>query len=150
MNVIVRPATPKDLDEIVALCEEHAAFEKSSLSADRVRRSLGRFLFVNSPRAWCLVAEVEGKLAGYATYSLEFSTWNASEFLSMDCLYVREGNRNAGIGMQLLQRIRRAAVALGREFVEWQTPSWNAGAIRFYDRIGAVGQLKIRYRWPAG
>jgi hypothetical protein len=32
--------------------------------------------------------------------------------------------------------------------VQWQTPAWNEGAIRFYDRIGAVSKEKLRFFLP--
>lgn len=39
-----------------------------------------------------------------------------------------------------------AARGLGVEHVQWQTPCWNTDAIRFYDRVGALVQDKVRYR----
>jgi GNAT superfamily N-acetyltransferase len=144
---VVRPATPEDLDAIVTLCGEHAAFERASFSAERARAALGSFIFADPPRAWCLVVEAEGVLIGYATYSLEFSTWSASEYAHMDCLYLRDASRSRGIGRELMRMLRAAAAQLGCERIEWQTPSWNRGAMRFYDRLGANGSPKIRYRW---
>lgn len=144
---IIRAAVAEYLDAIVTLCGEHAAFEGATFDAERARASLGKFLFAESPRVWCLVVEVEGVLIGYATWSLEFSTWRAAEYVDMDCLYLRDGYRNAGIGTELIRKVRAAAARLGCEYVEWQTPSWNAAAIRFYDRLGAIGSPKVRYVW---
>lgn len=147
MSPVVRPAAPEDLEAIVALCGEHAAFERAAFSAERTRVALGAFLFAKRPRAWCLVVELRGTLIGYATYSLEFSTWRASEYAHMDCLYLKDSARNAGIGRELIHRVRAAAGQLGCALIEWQTPSWNRAAVRFYDRLGAVGSPKIRYTW---
>jgi GNAT superfamily N-acetyltransferase len=149
VTAVIRHATPEDLDAIVTLCAEHAALERASFCAERARAALGAFLFAERPRAWCLVVEANGMLIGYATYSLEFSTWRASEFAHMDCLYLKEGYRNAGVGRELILRVRAAAGQLGCELVEWQTPSWNSDAVRFYDRLGAIGSSKIRYRWAS-
>ena len=149
MIPLIRPATAADLDAIVALCGEHAAFERATFSAERARAALGAFLFEKHPRAWCLVVEADEILIGYATWSLEFSTWRASEYAHMDCLYLRDGYRNAGIGRELIQRVFAASRQLGCAIVEWQTPSWNRDAVRFYDRLGAVGSPKIRYRWTS-
>lgn len=84
---------------------------------------------------------------GYVTFSLEFSTWHAAEYGHLDCLFLKEGYRNAGIGGVLAQTVAAAAAQLGCEFIEWQTPSWNAAAMRFYDRLGAIKSAKTRYRW---
>ena len=144
----IRPAVETDLDAIVRSCAEHAAYERSTLDPVTVRRLLPTYLFGATPRARCVIVEVDGAAAGYATHSREFSTWRAAEYLHMDCLYIGKRFRNSGIGTQLLQRIAHDARSLGCDFVEWQTPSWNTDAIRFYDRVGAVGALKIRYQWP--
>ena len=146
--IAIRPAVEADVDAIVRLCVDHAAYERSTLDADAVRRSLPQYLFGAPPRARCLIVESNGAVAGYATHSDEFSTWRAAEYLHMDCLYISKRFRNAGLGAQLMQRVADDARILGCDFVEWQTPSWNTDAIRFYDRLGAVGALKMRYRWP--
>jgi len=143
----IRTAARADLDAIVRLCGEHAAYERSTLDPEAVRRSLPHYLFGATPRARCLIIESDGALAGYATHSREFSTWRAAEYLHMDCLYIREPFRNAGLGTQLMEKIADDARSLGCDSIEWQTPSWNTDAIRFYDRVGAIGALKMRYRW---
>jgi GNAT superfamily N-acetyltransferase len=147
---VVRPAQAQDLEGILILCAEHAAFERSPFCMEDARGRLGGFLFGESPRARCFVAQAGGSLIGYATYASEFSTWRAAEYVHMDCLFVREGFRNAGLGGLLLRKVAEAAVALGCDIVEWQTPSWNRDAVRFYDRAGAVKSEKMRYRLRVG
>jgi len=164
----IRAARPADLPAIAALCRAHAAFERSQCRDD-LDTALEGFLFagppprhrnagedacgpggetpaLREPRGWCAVAEEEQRLVGYATWSREFSTWRASDYVHMDCLFVSEPYRNAGIGARLLRFVTGAAAALGCRIVEWQTPQWNSDAIRFYDRCGATGSPKIRYR----
>jgi GNAT superfamily N-acetyltransferase len=142
---MIRPAREADLDALLVLCAEHAEYERASFDAEAARRNLGRFVFSDTPRAWCVIVEIEGALAGYATYSLEFSTWRAAEFVHMDCLFVRASHRDRGLGSQLMQAVIDAARERGT-WLEWQTPSWNADAIRFYDRLGATRSDKVRYR----
>jgi GNAT superfamily N-acetyltransferase len=145
--ITVRFAVPGDLDAVVKLCIEHAAYEKASIHCRMLTNRLHRFLFAPDPRAWCGVADDRGHLVGYATWSREFSTWHAAEYVHMDCLYVRSESRNGGVGALLLQFVGDAAAMMGCSFVEWQTPDWNLDAIRFYDRSGAVRSQKTRYRW---
>jgi GNAT superfamily N-acetyltransferase len=147
VTACVRPATAEDLVAIVLLCAEHAALENGACSAEPA--TLAPFLFAEHPRAWCFVAEDEGCVIGYATFSLEFSTWHAAEYAHLDCLYLKEGYRNAGLGGVLARTVAAAAAQLGCEFVEWQTPSWNTAAMRFYDRLRAIGSPKMRYRWTS-
>lgn len=144
---VVRAARPADLEDILALCAEHAAFERAAFRPEDARGPLSRHLFGDPPRAGCLVADAGGVLAGYATYALEFSTWRAAEYVHMDCLYVREAFRNRGIGARLIEEIAEAARTLECDAVEWQTPAWNRDAVRFYHRTGATPSEKIRYLW---
>lgn len=158
LAAVVRPARPADLDEILALCAEHAAFERAAFSPEDARGRLARHLFGERPRTRCVVADAEpvagagadacgARLAGYATYALQFSTWRAAEYVHMDCLYVRPAFRNGGIGALLLAEIVESAAMCGCDVVEWQTPAWNRDAARFYDRTGAARSDKIRYVW---
>ncbi|WP_433515419.1 N-acetyltransferase family protein [Nonomuraea sp. CA-143628] len=146
----VRPAVPDDLPAVAALCTEHAAFERSGpVPADLADR-LGPVLFSENPKAWCLVADRGGEVIGYATCSLEFSTWQAAAFVHMDCLFVAEPYRGEGWGRALLDAVQRSAEGRGIGEVQWQTPDWNVDAIRFYHRAGAQGASKVRFSLAVG
>ncbi|MBD0695474.1 GNAT family N-acetyltransferase [Streptomyces sp. CBMA123] len=146
----IRPATPADLRAIAHLCAAHAAFERASpVPADLAER-LAPALFSAPPRAWCLVVECAGELIGYATYSREFSTWQAADYVHLDCLFVTEAHRGEGWGHALLAAVRTAAAAGGATQLQWQTPDWNTDAIRFYHRAGAHGRSKLRFALPVG
>ncbi|MFE9425269.1 GNAT family N-acetyltransferase [Kitasatospora sp. NPDC006697] len=144
----IRPATPADLPALARLCAAHAEFERADpVPADLADR-LGTALFAAAPRAWCLVVERAGELIGYASFSREFSTWQAADHLHLDCLFVTEPHRGGGWGGALLAAVRGSAADLGAAEVQWQTPEWNADAIRFYRRAGAVGRPKVRFALP--
>jgi len=141
----VRPVAPGDLDVLVALCVEHAEYERASLALRPDASQLGRALFGESPRLFGWLARMGDEPAGYATASSEFSTWTSSEYLHVDCLYVRAHARNRGIGRLLLDAIAAHARRSGIVEMQWQTPDWNTGAIRFYCRYGAIGIAKQRF-----
>ncbi|MFI8825739.1 GNAT family N-acetyltransferase [Streptomyces sp. NPDC053431] len=147
---VARRAHPEDLPRVAELAAEHAAYEKAAPPhPDLAARLHGLLFATESPRLRCLVAELpDGTVAGYATCSLELSTWEAAEYLHMDCLYLTETARGHGLGALLMAAIRREARALGVTRVEWQTPTWNDGAIRFYDRLGATSKEKRRFSLP--
>lgn len=143
----VRRAVRHDLVEVAALAAEHAAYEKSDPPVADLAERLAAVLFdAESRRVLCLVAEApDGGLAGYATCSIEFSTWQGREYLHMDCLYLREDHRGNGLGARLMHAVVAEALALDLDEVQWQTPTWNEGAIRFYDRLGTARQDKTRF-----
>jgi GNAT superfamily N-acetyltransferase len=144
---VIRPATARDVDAIIVLCAEHAAYEGAALTVCSEPALLHDALFAVPPRLWCLVVEARGTLVGYATYALEFSTWQATDYLHVDCLYLQPSVRGAGIGAGVMDRIAVHAQILGCDEIQWQTPAWNVGAMRFYDRLGALRTEKFRYRW---
>lgn len=144
-GAIVRPFLPPDLPAVLDLCAEHAAYERSVFDRASCAAGLATALSAASPRLLCRVAEGDG-IVGYATATIDFSTWRAREFLHMDCLYVRAAQRGAGIGARLLAALRDEARARGIDEMQWQTPDWNAGAARFYRRLGASESTRLRYR----
>ncbi|MET9654452.1 GNAT family N-acetyltransferase [Streptomyces sp. NPDC006460] len=148
----VRHALPADLDRVAGLAAEHAAYEKSAPPAPGLADRLARLPFGPEPaRLRCLVAELpDGTLAGYATCSPELSTWDAAEYLHMDCLYLSADHRGLGLGPLFVAALREEARTLGLSEIQWQTPVWNEGAIRFYDRLGAASKEKLRYFLPVG
>lgn len=152
MSVIpceIRRAEPGDLGAIVALCAEHAEFERVPFSGAGKRERLEQAIFGDVRRLHAWVAVVQAQAAGYATASVEFSTWNAAPYLHMDCLYVRAGLRNVGIGLALLGAVRSFAREERLAEVQWQTPAWNTEACRYYRRHGAIGLPKARFSLAA-
>lgn len=141
----IRAAKPADLPEIVHLCAEHAEFEQADYSAFGKAERLQTYLFGIPPAVYCLVVEMGNSLSGYATYSKEFSTWDAGFYIHMDCLFLRPHVRSLGIGEMLMKRIKEEARRLGCRLIQWQTPTFNTRAIKFYRRIGAVEKEKMRF-----
>lgn len=144
MNYKIRKANQEDLDEIIKLCGEHAAYEQVSYSSDGKAERLSKFLFGATPRLYCLIAENETGVIGYATYMLEFSSWDADFYLHMDCLYLRPHARGIGIGKAIVREIARAAKDNNCTVIQWQTPVFNENAISFYYRLGATSKEKLR------
>jgi GNAT superfamily N-acetyltransferase len=146
----VRLAQPGDLSDLVALCSDHARFERASHEVDGKEAALQTALFGDRPRLTAWVAIVQGKTVGFATATEDFSTWAAAPFLHMDCLFVREAHRGGGLGAALLHAVAGYARDRGLGELQWQTPAWNLDAGRFYQRHGAIAAPKLRFRLPIG
>jgi GNAT superfamily N-acetyltransferase len=146
MNERIRDVEPADIPALVRLCAEHAAYERCDYDPSGKAEMLSEHLFSRCPALFCLIVENErGEAAGYATFSREFSTWSASYFLHLDCLYLRPESRNRGLGRSLIRTVSRRALELGCRQIQWQTPNFNEGAIRFYRRLGAKEKAKLRF-----
>ncbi|AVV46954.1 GNAT family N-acetyltransferase [Streptomyces sp. ID05-04B] len=143
----VRHAERADLPRVAELTAQHAAYERADPPSPDLARRLAGYLFdAATPRLCCLVAELpDGEIVGYATCAPELSTWEGREYLHMDCLFLTPGHRGLGIGALLMDAVAAEARSRGLAEVQWQTPVWNEGAIRFYARRGALGADKRRF-----
>ena len=139
----VRAVTRGDIPGLLALMAEHAAFEGGEVTAKATQ--LSRALFEPPSRLFAWVVGDGADLLGYAAASREFSAWQGRDYLHMDCLFVCTAARNRGVGARLADAVIGFATAQGLDEVQWQTPAWNLDAVRFYERLGAVGEQKVRF-----
>ena len=144
-NYTIRKAVINDLDDIIQLCGEHAEYEKAEYNPINKKEKLGKHLFKENPSAYCLVVEVGNKLMGFATFSFEFSTWNAAFYLHMDCLFLRPSLRGLSIGAELVKTIKDFAIKYDCSLIQWQTPVFNERAINFYNKLGVNSKDKLRF-----
>lgn len=139
----VRDAIATDIEDICSLIEEHARYEgNDELRLDRA--DMARQLFGPDPKAWVLVAEADGEVAGMALCSWSFSSWEARPGIWLDDIYLRPQHRRRGLGKELLTELR--ARTSGR--IEWDMREGNDEAAAFYARLGAEPVSGwVRYRW---
>ena len=133
------------IDNVVRLCRDHAAYEQSDYSEDGKAELLVESIFSNSPKLFCKVAVVNGNYIGYVTWMRQYSSWDASEYLYMDCLYIDDAYRSMGIGAKLVEEIKKYGRNHQIDLIQWQTPDFNKRAIKFYKRIGATSKSKERF-----
>jgi GNAT superfamily N-acetyltransferase len=145
----VRSARPSDLHDLVRLCAEHAHYERAEHDGWGLAERLEPALFGPEPRLLAWVVEAEGRIRGYASATVDFSTWNGRSYLHLDCLYLEECLRGRGLARRLMDAVFNAAREAGIREVQWQTPDWNDSAIRFYEGRGARGLAKVRFSAPA-
>ncbi len=141
----IRFAKLDDINEIIELCELHAIYEKAAYSKKGKTEQLALDLFSDYPKLYCLVVESNEQLIGYATYMKQYATWDACEYIYMDCLFIKEFARGLRIGEQLVKRTQIEGETLGCNLIQWQTPGFNKRAIKFYNRIGATSKSKERF-----
>jgi ribosomal protein S18 acetylase RimI-like enzyme len=132
---------------LVKLCKEHADYERAVYNPLGKSKLLGNALFSAKPSLCCWVIEINKKVVGYISYTIDFSTWEAAKFLYMDCLFIKPEYRSLGIGGEIMKRLNEHAKKKKCCSVQWQTPPFNKRAIKFYDRMGAIGKKKVRYEF---
>lgn len=145
MDYIIRPCEEKDLPELVNLCAAHAAFENSEYSPEGKLEGLRAGIFGTPQRLHVWIVEIEGKAEGFTSCTFDFSTRDAAPILFMDCLFLNEEYRSMGIGAEIMKRIREEARKNRCFNIQWQTPEFNARAIKFYVGLGSTGKQKMRF-----
>jgi GNAT superfamily N-acetyltransferase len=138
MTVSLRPAEPADVHVIADLIRGLARFEKLEHEVELTDELLAGGLFGPRPYAEAVLAEVDGKAAGFALFFHNFSTFLARPGMYLEDLFVLPEHRGRGIGRALLVHLARLAVERGCGRLEWSVLDWNQEAISFYERLGAT------------
>jgi GNAT superfamily N-acetyltransferase len=133
----LRDALRGDVPEILALIRELADYEKDPAAAVATADDLLRDGFGGRPLFRVVMAEWEGRTAGFAFYFFNYSTWQGRPGLYLEDLFVRPAYRGRGIGRALLVHLAGIAVRENCGRFVWQVLDWNEPAIRFYESLGA-------------
>lgn len=128
----LRPAVPADIPQIAALIQALAEYEHLEAECRLDEDQLREHLFSARPFAEVVVAEVRGRVAGFALFFHNYSTFLCKPGLYLEDLFVRPEHRGAGIGKALLQHLVALAGERGCGRVEWSVLDWNQTAIDFY------------------
>jgi GNAT superfamily N-acetyltransferase/catechol 2,3-dioxygenase-like lactoylglutathione lyase family enzyme len=136
-GIKLRAATPNDVTTIIELIRELAIFEKLANQVIATPALLHEHLFGPRPYAEVLLAEWQGKVAGFALFFHNYSTFLTRPGVFLEDLYVRESLRGHGIGKALLTAVAETAATRGCGRMEWSVLNWNLRAIEFYQSMGA-------------
>jgi len=146
-DIQVRPIEPCHLDALLALCREHAAYEKADFRENGQVERWRSALFAEQAALYGWIATDGDEPCGFMTVTIDYATWSAEPFAYMDCLYLREPYRGIGVGRMFLERLREFSVAHRCGWAEWQTPTDNELGVGFYLRMGARAKPKFRFSY---
>lgn len=133
----IRDAGPDDVELIFSLIVELADYERARDRVVGTPDLLHESLFGEDRVGEAVIAEVDGKTAGFALWFRTFSTWLCRPGLWLEDLYVSPDQRRSGVGRALLAHVARIAVQRGYGRVEWSALHWNTPALDFYEALGA-------------
>lgn len=138
----IRPANANDAGLLRTLIRELAEYERELDLVMIEETDLMRDGFGTNPRFRALIAEWDGRPAGYALFFPYYSTW-VGPGLFLEDLFVRAQFRGRGIGKALLASVARMAQQENCYGVHWEVLDWNEAAIEFYKSVG----VEFRDRW---
>ena len=135
-QLVLRGATRADVAGVFELCVRRLAIEHDAL--DELQTSVEAFARAFAAGKFhLLVAEIDGALAGAATYQYSYRTWTG-ESLYLQDLCVAAANRGQGVGTRLIRGLAAVAVAGGCDRMFWESQVGNARANEFYgSTVGA-------------
>lgn len=136
-NINLRFAEKKDAQVILDLIKELALFEKAPGEVTNTLEEIERDGFGENPAFKCLIAELNGEVAGLSLYYIRYSTWKG-RILYLEDLIVSEKFRGKGLGKRLLERTLNEAEKLGVNGTRWQVLDWNEPAIEFYKKYNCT------------
>jgi [ribosomal protein S18]-alanine N-acetyltransferase len=129
--IVLRGARARDLDALYAL--DQACFEPDiAYTRGQLRDLLSR------DHAVGLVAEVGGVLAGFA---IGHRNGGRGHVVTLD---VSNGRRRQGVGRTLLRELLERLESAGARTIRLEVDLRNAGAIRFYERLGFKETRRLR------
>ena len=132
----IRKARKEDAKHIHRLITELAVYEKLEHEMEASVEDLATSIF-DKKQAEVIMAELDGKVVGYALYFYSYSTFLAKAGIYLEDLYVEKVHRGKGIGKTLLSQLAKITVDNGFGRLEWSVLDWNKPAIDFYKSIGA-------------
>jgi GNAT superfamily N-acetyltransferase len=136
-TVTIRPATSADQETIYGLIVALAEYERLPPPDDQARERLFADAFGPHPRFEIFLAELDGRVVGYAFIFETYSTFLALPTLYLEDLFVLQEYRKHGVGHAIMRFLAQEALRRGCGRFEWIVLDWNENAIRFYQRLGA-------------
>lgn len=136
MSFTIRRAVKEDCPRLLELVRELAEYERAPQEVTITEEHFTKSGFGPNPVWKAFVAELDGKVEGFALYYIRFSTWKGQRMYLEDIL-VTERLRGMGAGKLLMDTLIGEARELGFSGIVWQVLEWNEPAINFYKKYNA-------------
>lgn len=133
----IEQATNNDAEVILQLIKELADYENMSDSVIATVEDVKKTLFCENPKAEVLLLKIQERVAGFALFFHNYSTFLCKYGIYIEDIYVREEYRGNGYGKALLQYICNIAKHRNCGRIEWWCLDWNKPSVDFYLKLGA-------------
>ena len=127
---MIRAISLEDRDAWALLFVAYGAFYETDFSPEVVESTWLR-LVTEGSGIDALVAEVDGKVVGFAHYRSHPDTFSTGRDWFLDDLYTDPGARGQGVATQLIEHVKNLADGTLR----WITDETNTTAQRVYEKV---------------
>ncbi len=141
-ELVIRKGKREDMHDVHRLIRELAIYEKAENEHTNSVEELIEDGFGDSKLYDVIVAELDGKIVGFALFYTSYSTWKGRS-LYLEDFIVTEKHRGKGIGKLLFDKVYTIAKERNVARFEWQVLNWNTPAIEFYQKY----KVKFSDEW---
>jgi ribosomal protein S18 acetylase RimI-like enzyme len=138
MSIEIREATERDCLGIVALMRDFAEYEKLGQYCQITEEKLSAVMLDEGAYVHGVVAYDGVTMIGYALFYKSFASFRGQQGIYLEDIFIDDKYRGVGIGEAMLKKIAQTAKLQGGERIDFQVLHWNAPAISFYEKRGAV------------
>ncbi|KQZ50522.1 GNAT family acetyltransferase [Rhizobium sp. Root149] len=148
MGILIRNATAGDEARFRELWASYLDFYQVTVSDEITASTFSKALSPDSS-IFMQVAEVDGRVEGFALCLTHEGTWILGKDLYLEDLFVDASQRGKGVGRALLQDLVDLSKANGWSRLYWHTAETNVTARKLYDSF-VQSDGHIRYRITIG
>jgi ribosomal protein S18 acetylase RimI-like enzyme len=145
--VTIRDYRDRDLDEVVAIAKDLQDYEAGFYDRLKPSDEIGAWYVeelrkeAEKHKGKLIVAEMDGKVVGYAALFIEVSSEDQREEIPYTCTYVNDlavaaKQRGQGIGRLLMHECEERARDAGQKWIRLGVHAANREARRFYAELG--------------
>ena len=135
---VIRRGTRRDVPIILGMIRGLAEYERLAHEVEMTTERVRRHGFGRRPYFETVICRRGRRAIGFALYFFTYSTFLARPSLYLEDLFVLPAERGRGAGTALLASLARVARRRRCGRMEWAVLDWNAPALHFYARLGAV------------
>lgn len=136
MSLIIRCVEEDDMNQLTDLMYQYIVdfYKRPKPPIKNIHNLIDTLLEEN--RGIQFVAELDGKLLGFATLYFSFSTTKADKITVMNDLFVVEIARGTGVAQELFKQCEKYTKENEYAHMGWVTATDNYRAQRFYEKMG--------------
>ena len=138
MSIEIREAVRNDCHEIVVLMRDFAEYEKLGTYCEITEEKLSAVMFQDAAYVQGIVAFDNSKMIAYALFYRSFASFRGQPGIYLEDIFIDSNYRGMGVGEVMLKKIAQTVKSQGAERIDFQVLDWNAPAIKFYEKLGAV------------
>jgi len=136
-EIVFRKAKREDIATLIKFIHLLAAHEERPEAVTITEAALTDLLFGDKAIGYGFVALQSGEPVATALLIQKFSSFRGSRILYIEDIIVSNGARGSGVGTKFMKFLAQKALEWGCDAMEWYAMKYNAGALRFYERLGA-------------